>query len=170
MGVLGHGTGRTHSPWRIRTLRTPKFLPEFHPFLVMPEGKSIEKTNLTGWLGILFLQGLGIVPNLCRHSFVVLRGMCHHLSKAEGHWDCCLFPSAQACVLWRVRMGPTSRMVWLLRQPGLSWFGEDGRVYSGHLGSFFGSSWGKGVPWWGESPTHLWCHSLGRRWPPHAWW
>lgn len=56
MGVLGHGAGGTHSLWRTRRLRTPKFLPEFHPFLVMPEGKPIEN-KLDRVVGNPFLSG-----------------------------------------------------------------------------------------------------------------
>lgn len=38
------------------------------------------------------------------------------------------------------------------------------------LGKFSEGSCSQGGPWWRQEPAHLWCHSPGRRLPPHAWW
>lgn len=77
--------GRTHSSWRIRRLKTPKFLPESQPLLVRPEFKAREK-QATEWVAvvpILFFQALSSAEPV-QKLVVVLRGQCHQLSKAKG--------------------------------------------------------------------------------------
>lgn len=82
MGILGHGLGRTHSFCRIRRLKTPKLLPEFQLFLVKPKFKPRVKLDRVVGNPFLSVTEHSARP-VQKHSFAVLRGMCHWLAKAK---------------------------------------------------------------------------------------